>query len=191
MSDWHAIVIDGGEKATRGFVSGFIGDRGVDATTVLLAEDAGVEPESLGARIVELLTGGHHQVVLVVEELAAAFVEALKRGGSAARLAVVEHHRLAGASFGFAAETFARTVAEQVRAALRSLPTGVRIADRDESAETHPDEKGIDLYAPGHEYTYRAHGRVTGDLDGVLAVRRTLEQIEAVRLEGVHLEPAR
>jgi hypothetical protein len=191
MSDWHAIVVDGGERATRGFIAGFVGDRGVAPTKVLLAEDLGVTPESLGERIVELLTGGRHQVVLVVEELAAAFVDALERGGPAARLAMAEHHRVAGASFGFTVETFSRDVAKQVRAALGSLPTGVTIGDLDERAETHPDEKGVELYAPGHEYTYRAHGRVAGTLDGVGAVRRKLEQIEVVQLEPVHLDAAR
>lgn len=190
MSDWHAIVVDGGEKATRGFVSGFIGDRGVPATSVRLAEDVGVEPESLGKRIVELLTGGRHQIVLVVEGLATAFVEALERGGVAAHLKLAEHHRLAGAHFGFEVETFSRDVAKQVRAAIGSPPAGVVIADLDESAEQHPEEKGIDLYMPGHEYTYRAHGRVTGGVDGVLEVRRKLQEIECVELASVHLNTA-
>jgi len=190
MSDWYAIVVDGGEAATRGFVSGFLGDRGLDATAVLVAEDVGVAAESLGERLLDLLNLGRHHVVLVTAAHADAFAEALARGGRGAGLALAERHRVAGASFAFTVETFSRDVAQDVHATLASPPPGVTIVDRDESAETHGDEKGLTFFAPGHAYAYRARGRATGGLDGVLALRRRLGEIEAVALEPVHLETA-
>jgi hypothetical protein len=190
MSEWHTILIDGGERATRAFLSGFADDRGVEPTALVLAEDAGVHVESLGERLLGLIGAGRHQLVLVVEEHAAALAQALEHAGAAAGLRLAEHHRVAGARFDFAVEAFAREVAAAVRAALRPLPAGVTFASHEEREEEHPEAKGVELYAPQHHYAYRARGRVTGVLDGVLAVRRKLLAIEAVRLDGLHLDLA-
>ena len=188
MGEWHTILIDGDERAMRGFVSGFVGDRGIDPTHVLLAEDVGVYPESLGERLLQLVTGGRHHLVLVVEEHSAALARALEQAGAAAGLRLTERHRVVAARFTFAIEAFSREVAERVRGALRPLPDGVTFETHDEQEEEHSDAKGVELYAPEHAYAYRAHGRVRGGVDGVVALRRALAEIEAVRLEGLELE---
>ena len=188
MGEWHTILIDGNERATRGFVSGFVGDRDIDPTQVLLAEDVGVQPESLGERVLQLVTGGGHHLVLVAEEHVATLVHALEHAGAAAGLRIAERHQIVRVRFAFAVEAFSREVAERVRAALRPLPVGVTFETHDEQEEERSDAKGVELYAPEHAYTYRAHGRLAGALDGVLAVRRVLGDIEAVRLEGLQLE---
>ena len=188
MGEWHSILIDGNDRATRGFVSGFVGDRDIDPTQVLLAEDVGVHAESLGERLLQLVTGGRHHLVLVVEEHVAALAHALEHSGAAAGLRMAERHRVVGARFTFAVEAFSREVAERVRGALRPLPAGVTFETHDEQEEEHSDAKGIELYAPEHAYAYRAHGRVSGAVDGVVALRRALAEIEAVRLEGLQLE---
>ena len=188
MGEWHTILIDGDERATRGFVSGFVGDRGIDPTQVLLAEDIGVHPESLGERLFQLVTGGRHHLVLVVEAHVDALVHALEHAGAAAGLRMAEHHRVVRARFAFAVEAFSREVADRVRAATQPLPAGVTFETHDEEEEEHSDAKGIALYAPEHAYAYRAHGRVAGALDGVIAVQQALAEIEAVRLEGLELE---
>jgi len=188
MGEWHTILIDGNERATRGFVSGFVGDRDIDPTQVLLAEDVGVQRESLGERLLQLVTGGGHHLVLVAEEHVATLVHALEHADAAAGLRIAERHQIVRARFAFAVEAFSREVAERVRAALRPLPVGVTFETHDEQEEERSDAKGVELYAPEHAYTYRAHGRVAGAFDGVFALRRVLGDIEAVRLEGLLLE---
>ena len=189
MSDWHAIVIDGGEAAVRGFVAGFLGDRGADPSRILVGKDVGVEPETFGERVRTLLTGGRHHLVLVPDDLVAALADALDRGGATVRLRLAEHHRVAAASFGFSIETYARDVGTAVHALLDAPLPGVEVADRSEAWESHPDEQGIELYAPGHPYGYHARGRIRGALDAVVATRRRFAEIEAVHLEPLHLEP--
>jgi hypothetical protein len=190
MSEWHTLLIDGHERATRAFLSGFAGDRGVDPTGLLMGEDVGLHPESLGERLLELLGAGRHQLVLVVEEHVAALADALERAGAAVGLRLAERHRVAGARFDFAVETFSREVAARVRAALRPQPAGVTFVTHDVQEEHHPDAKGVELYAPEHAYAFRARARVTGTLDAILTLRRMLAAIEAVRIDGLHLDLA-
>jgi hypothetical protein len=189
MSDWHAIVIDGGEAAVRGFVAGFLGGRAADPSRILVGKDVGVAPETFGERVRALLTGGSHHLVLVPNELVAALADALDRGGAMAGLKLAEHHRVAGASFGFSIETYARDVGTAVHTLLDAPLPGVEVADRSEAWESHPDDQGVELYAPGHPYGYHARGRIRGPIEAVVTTRRRFADIEAVHLEPLHLEP--
>src|SRR4051794_66712 len=124
MGEWHTILIDGDERATRGFVSGFVGDRQIDASQVVFAADVGVPPESLGERLLQLVTGGRHHLVLIADAQAEALADALARSGAAAGLRLVERHRVGRVCQDLAAETFSRDVAARVRAVTRALPAG-------------------------------------------------------------------
>src|SRR5262249_48631431 len=152
MGEWHTILIAGDERATRAFVSGFVGDRGIDPTQVLLAEDVGVHPESLGERLLQLVTAGNHHLVLVVEAHVDALARALERAGAGAGLRMEERHRVVRARFAFAVEAFSREVAEHVRRALQPLPVGVTFETRDEQEEERADVKGVEVYAREHGY---------------------------------------
>ena len=186
MSEWHAIVVEGGEREVRGFVAGFLADRQADPTNVVLGADVGLEHESLVERLRALLKGGHH-ALLVPHDLAAPLVEALWRVGADVGLRVADRHPIAGARFDLEAEVFSREVATAIRAALGDLPPGVHLEQHAEREEEHAEHQGVELYAPVHEYTYGVKARVTGSLDGVLDVRRRLDAIEAVAVAALHL----
>jgi hypothetical protein len=186
MSDWHAIVVEGGEGEIRGFVAGFLADRQADPASVVLGDDVGLEHESLVERLRALVKGGHH-ALLVPHDLAAPLVEALWRVGGDVGLRVADRHPIAGAHFDCEAEVYARDVSSAIRAALAGLPDGVHFERHAEHEEAHDGHTGVELYAPVHDYTYRVKARVAGPLAGVLAVRRRLEAIEAVTLSSLHL----
>ena len=187
MNEWHVIVIAGPERDVRAFVAGFLADRAADPAQVLFGDDIGLEPASLGERLRALLQGGHH-AVLAPSELASALADAVARGGGALGLKVADRHPVAGATFGLEAEVFSREVSATIRAALRVLPDGVRFTQHSEQEQEHAEDKGVELYAPAHHYVYRVRGRLAGPLEGILTVRRSLADIEAVRLTPLHLD---
>ena len=69
-----------------------------------------------------------------------------------------------------------------------SLPPGVAVEGLAESEEQHPEAHGPEPFAPLHEYIYRASGRITGALPGVLELRRRLRERHFVELGAVRLE---
>ncbi len=186
MSDWHAIVVEGGEREIRGFLTGFLADRHMDPGCAVLGDDVGLEHESLSERLRALLKGGQH-ALLVPHEVAAPLVEALWRAGASLGLRVADRHPVGGARFDAEARVFSREVSGQIRAALQLLPDGVRLERHEEQETEEADHKGVDLYAPVHDYTYRMAARVAGALGGVLEVRRRLGDIEAVTLSSLQL----
>jgi len=188
MHAWHEIVVHGPEGAVRAFVTGFLAGYGPHGEGVVFAHDAGVAPESLTERVRERFHAGSHLVLLAPEPLAGAVLDAIDARGGAAGLAIEHRRPVGGASFAFAAEGFTEARAAELRAALfETLPDGVAIADRVEREERHPEVKGVELYDRLHAYTYRASGRATGSIPGVLEMRRRAAVLDGVTAGAVHV----
>jgi len=186
MSTWTAVVVDGRERDLRAFIAGFTGDRGVDPASVVLGDDVGLEAGTIGEWLLELIGTGHH-VVLAPAVLADALAEAIEQRGDEVGLRVERSHPVEGVTFAFRVETFSREVAAAVRAALGAVP-GVRVEDRQEREQVTPEGgRGVELYAPLHDYAYTLSGRVTGPVAAVLDVRRRLAEIESASLEALHV----
>ena len=82
-----------------------------------------------------------------------------------------------------------RALAREIRAALlEALPPTVTVEGLAESEETHPDAHGPEPFAPLHEYTYRASGRITGQLPDVLEIRRRARERDFVEVGALRLE---
>jgi hypothetical protein len=177
MSDWHVMVIEGGERDVRAFVVDFMGKRPVEPTPVVLADDLEVDTAALADRLRTLRAGG--QAVLVPDELMVPLVEAIEGTG----LRVTEWRTIAGASFGFEAEASSREAAKAIRVALRPLGD-VRFAEHSE----HEDEQVHEQDGKRtRRYVFRTRGRAEGSLPGVLAFRRRLADVDAIRTTRLRL----
>jgi Na+/H+ antiporter NhaD/arsenite permease-like protein len=168
-------------RARRARSAGFAGDRGLDPASVVLGDDVGLDTESIGEWLRELIGEGHH-VALAPAALAEALAEAIERGGDEIGLRVERRHAISGAQFGVRVETFSREAALAVQSALDALPAGVRVEDRQEAEQVTEDGRGVELYAPVHGYRYTLSARVAGAVGGVLEVRRRLSEIETAAL---------
>lgn len=186
MSTWHAVVVDGRERDLRSFVAGFATDHGASPGSVLFGDDLGLDGGSFGEWLLDLLGKGHH-VVLAPAPVADALVEAIARAGNQVGLRVERTRPVASASFGVRLEAFSREVAETARGVLEALPPGVGVEDRQEVEQSTPEGRGVELYAPVHDYRFALSCRVKGPVEGVVAVRSRLAAIEAVVLEPLRL----
>jgi hypothetical protein len=185
MADRDVIIVDGPDDTVRAFVAGFLAGRGADPGAVVYGNTLPLEHASLGERLRALLPDGRHETLLLADAgLSRALVSSLRAAGG---LRVVEHARLGAASFTFAAETPSREAAARIHALISHPPPGVMLVD-EEREEIDPEGHGVELYAPVHEYTFRARGRFTGALDGVVAIHRQLRDTDFVTVEPIHLE---
>jgi len=189
MSAWHEVLLDGSDAAARAFVAGFAAGHGEPESRVVFGDDVDLEPASLGARLRDLLHAGTHLVAFAPADVAAALATGLVRHGATVGLRLGGRRAVVSARFEFTVETYNREQARSARQAfLESVPPGVAIEDLVENEEAHPEAHGVELYAPLHQYAYRATGKVTGTLPGVLEVRRRSAAIECVELGSLHVE---
>ena len=193
MGEWHEIVIEGPDKVARGFVAGFAASQH-EAEGVVFGEDLGLAEESLSERLRDLVGAGARLTVLVPESIAVPLAAALAGAGAAVGLRVARRRRVTSVSFRFTAETYTPEVAETIRGALMgALPEGVLVEDRNEDEHRQPEASGVELYAPKHDYVYRASGRIAGALPGVLEMHRRARDLAFVEagpleLHGIVLE---
>lgn len=188
MSTWYELVIEGPEAACRAFVAGFAAGRGVK-TTGVFGRDCGLAHESFGERLRALVAGGSHHAFFAPTELATPLADALAGRGAAIGLRLEQRLKVKTMSFGFRIEVFSRSLAVAIRRdVLRKLPTGVHIEDLNEVDEEYPSAHGTELYAPVHEYIYRASGRFVGQPPGMFAIRARVAKRDCVTIDGLHVE---
>ncbi len=188
MSVWHEIVVVGSESTVRGFVAGFIAARGQEEA-VLFGADVHVQGATIGDRLRELVGAGSHHTLLAPAAVAVPLAAAVSGRGAETGLQVERIYEIVAAAFTFDAEAFAPDVAARIESALRdAVPAGVTVEAFKEHETTDDRSRGAELYAPSHAYTYRAKGRVAGELTGVLEMRRRAEEIDFVKAEAITLE---
>jgi len=189
VTPWNEVAVHGREDVVRAFVAGFLAARGEREGSVLFGSELDLEPESLGERVRELFVAGAHAILLAPQPLADALAAALVEGGPAVGVRLEHRREVRAAGVTFRAEMFSRTQADGLRHALRTaVPEDTRVENLKESEDVHPEARGVDLYAPVHDYIYRASGRIAGAFPGVLEMRRRLGDMEFVDVGRLHLE---
>jgi len=81
MANWHELIIEGGEKVVRAFVTGFRAGRGETAEGVFGA-DVEIEPESIGERLKALFSAGSHHAFFAPASFATLLAAALSAEGA-------------------------------------------------------------------------------------------------------------
>src|SRR5262249_17911681 len=168
VDDGDVIVVDGRDEVVQAFVTGFLAGQGAGREAVMFGRDLPLDHGSLGERLRSLLPGGRHEALLLVHARLAAVLASAVSEAHDLGLRLLERARLAAAWFSFAAETPSREAAARIHDALAAIPPGVALTD-EEREVVDPEARGVKLYDPAHEYTFRARGRVVGALDGVIA----------------------
>ena len=136
---------------------------------------------SLADRVLEFLHAQTHHLVFAS---AAQARELLGRIHEHPDLKLEGIREVLGGRFGLAAEAYNREVGRKIHDALTSdLPPGTACLDL-ELIEIDPEAKGIELFTPVHEYTFKARGAIVGTPPGILEMNRRLH-----RLDFVHEEP--
>src|SRR5262249_26001734 len=110
--------------------------------------------------------------------------------GPALGLGVESQGAVVEARMGLRAVLFSREGAAQVRALLDDVSRGMRTTSRAENEELHAEGKGVELYAPLHEYTYRVTAELGGPVGEVIAAASRLRHL-GCEVSRIHLVAAR
>ena len=171
MSRWYQIVV----KGKLDEINRFLEAAGPDLSSqVIRGSTVHLEPESLAERLRDLLGADSHHLLFASGETARALLAVLA-GHEALEIDQVQE--IESGRFAFRIEAYSEQKHEEIhRACLTELP-GVRLVDLKESVERDPSAKGPELFAPAHDYVYRAAGAMEGTAPGILeAYRRAAEQ---------------
>ena len=186
---YHEVVIEGAKGRSYGFVEGFLVAKGMVGRMYDM-EVEGFDCEPLRERVRELFhpsEATHHALVpeqeLPVFRLAAAEAQARNLAVS-----IHDERLVDGARFQFSFRIYSLIHAGRIRAWFDGLPAGVTLTDDTQFEEaSNPDAKGMEAYAPEHEYELRGEGAVSGAVEGVIELYRRCRTEELVEVSALEL----
>jgi hypothetical protein len=172
---WYELLIEGPEDALESLNQGDL----FRGSELRLAES------SVADRILEFLHAQTHHLVFASETRARELAQAIRESSDLKMEGVRE---VLGGRFGFKAEAYNREIGQKIHDALNTdLPPGIDCLDLEKEV-TNPDAKGVELFAPVHEYIYKARGTIVGTPPGILEMNRRLCQLDFVHEEPLELE---
>ncbi|MCX5841647.1 MAG: hypothetical protein NTY16_09395 [Deltaproteobacteria bacterium] len=177
------VVIEGSIDLMKGFVAGFLEGRGVEGD-VFFGEDYHVEGENPVGLLLRL-TGirGETCTVIVGAGLHDLLSTALEKRQRVVPLHIRKVRPVNSAAFDVAFRTYSREVGAELKDLLSRLPEGVARESGFEMKEALvPKGKGVDAYAPLHDYELNGKGRISGSVKGVFGVYHQLGRFEVAEL---------
>lgn len=192
MHDFDWFVLECPEDKLRGFIAGWGAGSQLMPSDIELrfiwAKDLNIHTESLVLNLIEAIRSGHPNHVLVRRDTVAAFAEALAAHESMIR--VRSRAAVRGAHFAFSFEIFSREEAQQVRKIFESLPPGLQLSpDYQPHEEARAEDRpGPEMYAPVHDYAFRARGTVSGAVDEVVHLYLRTRQHERIQVKHIELD---
>jgi hypothetical protein len=180
---YYEIVVKGDGKLLKGFIRGFEIGRALQGRIWL----CGDHPfDKKFSRAVRRFRGDHTRVIcapVARQGLIAAVAKAADLG-----FEILSDEKISRAYFKFEFDTISRAAASKMKKLLGSVPAGVKLVGYEPRERVDARARGVELYAPVPEYSFRGKGEAEGTLDKLLSFRQTLAANEFFRVGDVVFE---
>ena len=193
MARFREIVIEGPRGWSRGFLEGFLHARGL-GDAIFDGEAEGFACAPVGERLHELLHPSSSVMHVLAREDCVEDVHRAVREAATEdpHVAVRGEREITGARLAFRFTIYARDHAQRVRSLVDPPPPGTRPSpDTSFRERIDPEARGVEAFAPAHDYELHGEGAVEGDLEAVVALARRCREEELIRIESLELLPPR
>ncbi|MFA5182910.1 MAG: hypothetical protein WC405_16445 [Syntrophales bacterium] len=181
---YFEVVIEGNHEFIEGFVKGLIAERGIQEES-FFGEDYNIDDETTLEMLARLVgMRGEHTVIIVESRVLEVIREALGRpGGKQGGISLLSVHRIKDAFFTFSIQTFSREIGKELDHILSEASAALKIEPpyAPQEKET-PEGRGVEAYAPLHDYEFQAKGSISGDCAEVFHCYGKLKRYEVVDL---------
>lgn len=185
---FNEVVVQGKAKVVRAFLSGLVLGAGRRAEVYYSYLD-GVHHEGKAERLAELVGVRESDCHVIVDADTAAWLRSLSKTITAETgLVITANRRIRGASMAIRYEAFARRYDDEIMAALRNLPPGLKLVDFAREVRTDPAATGAAVYTPAHAFEARGRGAISGRIDLLIACRRSLAGYPLLEVADIELK---
>jgi hypothetical protein len=181
MATYHEIIIKGDGAVVDAYLKGFLAGRGIKSG-FYLSREWPFHRKSIYERF---KYHGEVEHVICVGKLKQTIVGSINK--SDVDIEVKETREIESICFRFDFKTANRDVGGTIKRSLRNLPDGVQIEDLDPVERVYPDGKGVEAYAPLHEYEFTGKGVARGDVEGVLKLHKRFRESNSFRTEEIEI----
>jgi len=192
IKKYNEVVLEGALDLIRGFVIGFLEGSKIEGEAIF-NEDHHIEKEGAFGQLMRLVGIRGDQVHLIV---GAGFYEllseALKKRQQEINITTVSVKEISMAYFDFTYKAFTRELGSELKemfGAISRDPEGLHMeAGYKPEEEIRPEGKGVETYAPLHEYQLNAAGRIHGPVKDVIDFYGVVEHYDMVELGTIKIE---
>ncbi len=192
IKKYNEVVLRGALDLIRGFVIGFLEGSKIEGEAIF-NEDHHIENEGAFGQLMRLVGIKGDQVRLIVgsgfHELLS---EALNKRKQEINITIVSVREISMAYFDFSYKAFTRELGNELKeifGAISRDPEGLHMeAGYKPEEEIRPEGKGVETYAPLHEYQLKASGRIHGPVKDVIDFYGVVEHYDMVELGNIKIE---
>ncbi|MBN2255287.1 MAG: hypothetical protein JW736_06245 [Deltaproteobacteria bacterium] len=185
---YYEVIVEGTLDLVKGFVLGYLEGSGIKGEAIF-GEEHHVENESKFGQLMRLVRVKGQQVHMIVGKgLHDLLKEAISRRKDELKVKIVSVREIGDASFDFSYKAFKKELGEILKAKFGNLPEGLGMEGGYAPEEkVNPEGKGVETYAPLHEYELKAKGRIRGDIKPVIDFYGEIEHIAMVELGDIKI----
>jgi hypothetical protein len=188
---YFEVVVEGHHEFIKGFVTGLLAGKGLQEET-FFGGDYDIDKDNPFEMLAHLVGMRHEHTVMVVEaqvlELWRSWIQQLNDQGREPGMCMVSAREIKEGHFDFSIHTFSREVGKKLNQILVDISPLLRIEPpyAPEEKET-PEGRGIEAYAPLHDYELKAKGRILGNCEDLFHGYSKLKRYEVVKLSPIEL----
>ena len=174
---YFELVFEGHYQTIYGLLEGFILGKGKD-WKYFFSKNSGIKTETLSEIIAEWITFKtkiHHAIM--EEKFFNEFCASLKQWKDHPLINVkyIKSARLIlNASFEFQFKTYGRKYGDEIKALLNYLPKELELHNYNPIEKETETAKGIERYAPEHDYIFEGSGTISGEIEELINFRDKL-----------------
>lgn len=189
---YFEVVVEGHHEFIKGFVTGLLAGKGLQEET-FFGGDYDIDKDRPLEMLAHLVGLRHEHTVMIVEaqvlELWRSWIKRSTNNRERdAGMSLVSVHKIKEGHFTFSIHTFSREVGKKLNQILTDISPCLSIEPpyAPEEKET-PEGRGIEAYAPLHDYEMKAQGRILGNCKDLFHWYSMLNRYEVVTLGPIEL----
>ncbi|MCD6487583.1 MAG: hypothetical protein J7K35_09720 [Syntrophobacterales bacterium] len=189
--EYCEMVVEGSLDLVKGFVIGFLEGKGIQGEAIF-GEDHHVQNEGKLGHMLHLvgMKGNRLHIIIGNCSQQRLLKDAMERRKEEIDLKLVSEKKIVQASFVFRYRAYTKDLGDELKELFDGLPEGLQIEDYEPKETVYPEGRGIEAYAPLHEYEVKAGGRIYGFAGDVINFYSRAERHGMVKLDDIKLEYA-
>jgi hypothetical protein len=189
MKVYYEVIVEGSFDLIKGFVLGYIEGSGIKGEAIF-GEEHHVENESKFGQLLRVLHVKGQQIHLIIGAgLHNLLEQAVSRRVDELKVKVISVREITDAYFDFSYKAFNRELGQNLKDTFGNLPEDLTMVPGYKPDEKiTPEGKGVEAYAPLHEYEIKAKGRIYGPVKAVIIFYGEIEHNGLVELGDIKLE---
>jgi len=166
---YSEIIVEGSFMLAKGFLLGFLSTQQGQGQ-YFFHRKSGIRRETFRELLKDFFELDNHVHVCLEQPLVEKFKTASSLYTEITGNKIISEKEIETAAFSFSYEFFNQDLAKQAKDILNNLPEDVSLTDYFPFEEHAAEGHGIEAYAPLHEFTTRARGKLSGDFEGVMNI---------------------